>query len=60
MKQKILKIKVGEIFIKGESIPVFATAWEKKSKDGKKYYETTQVIFENEIEVPDKENKENN
>ena len=49
---KILKIKVGEVFIKdlNKSFPVFQTAFWKKSKDGKTvYYEVKEPIFIQEV-----------
>lgn len=43
---KILKIKVGEVFIDNKNYPVFQTAFEKLSKDKKtKYYQITQAVF---------------
>lgn len=50
MKQKILKIKVGEVFIGGKVKPVFVTAFEKKSKKGETYYEARQQVFVHQIE----------
>ena len=49
-KQKILKIKVGEVFINGKSHSVYKTAW----KSGK-CYELTEKIFINEVEIKPKE-----
>jgi hypothetical protein len=45
-EQKVLKIKVGEVYINGKNESVFQTAWKKKSKDGKvAYYEARYPIF---------------
>ena len=47
---KILKIKVGEVFIDGKSIPVFNTAFPKTSKDGKTvYYVVNNPVFVQEV-----------
>lgn len=47
---KILKIKVGEVFIEGKSYPVFNMAFPKTSKDGKTtYYKVEQPIFVQEV-----------
>lgn len=51
VKQKILKIKVGEAFIDGKVIPVFQTAFHKTSKAGKGYYAVTNPVFVQEIEI---------
>lgn len=56
-KVKILRIKVGEVFINKEigNKNVFMTAYKKTSKDGKtNYYETKTPIFVNEIELKEK------
>lgn len=56
MKTKVLKIKVGSVFIDGKSHDVFQEAWQKTSKDGKKvYYETKLPIWVQEVETKDKE-----
>ena len=48
--EKVLKIKVGEAYINNKSVPVFQTAWMKKSKDGKTtYYKVESPIFIQEI-----------
>lgn len=45
-EKKVLKIKVGEVYIDGKSHPVMQTAWKKVSKDGKTtYYEVRTPIF---------------
>lgn len=50
-KQKVLKIKVGEVYIDGKNYNVMQTAWKKESKDKKRiYYEIRQPIFVQEIE----------
>jgi len=46
---KILKIKVGDVFIDGKSHPVFQTAWKKTSKKGEVFYEVRNPIFIQEI-----------
>jgi len=47
---KILKIKVGEVFIDKQNYPVFQTAFEKLSKDKKtKYYEIRNAVFVQEV-----------
>jgi hypothetical protein len=47
---KILKVKVGEVFVGDKSLPVFETYFPKTSKDGKTtYYETKKVIFVQEV-----------
>lgn len=52
MKTKVLKIKVGSVFIDGNNHDVFAEAWQRKSKDGKTtFYEIRQPIFVQEIET---------
>ena len=55
MKQKVLKIKLGEAYDKdaNKNLPVYATAWQ--SKDGS--YTLTQKVFVNEVEVADKQEK---
>lgn len=53
--EKILKIKVGEVFIEGKSYPVFKTAWKRKSKEGNEYWVAEDMIFVNEIERCEKE-----
>jgi len=57
-KIKILKIKVGSVYINGKNVDVFSDAFQKTSKDGKTiYYEIRQPIFVSEIEVnKEKEN----
>jgi hypothetical protein len=48
---KILKIKVGSVYIAGKDYPVFNAAFQKKSKDGKTtYYETRNPVFVQELE----------
>ena len=56
-KLKILKIKVGNVFIDGKSIPVFQDAWEKKSKKGERYFEVRSQVFIQEIEKKKEEAK---
>ena len=51
---KILKIKVGSVYIDGKSHDVFQDAWEKTSKAGKKYYEIKLPVFVSEVEVKPK------
>lgn len=48
---KILKIKIGEAWVNNKNVPVFATAFEKLSKDKKtKYYEVRQPVFVQEVQ----------
>ena len=56
MKTKVLKIKIGEVFIDGKNYDVYQKAWQRKSKEGVIYYETKNVIFVQEVET--KEEKE--
>ncbi len=58
MKQKILKIKIGSVFINGKSHDVFTDAWEKKSKKGDIYYEMKNPIFVQEIEKKEDSNSQ--
>jgi len=45
-EKKVLKIKVGEVYIDGKNYSVMQTAWKKQSKDGKvTYYEVRTPIF---------------
>lgn len=54
---KILKIKVGEVFIDNKSYPVFTTAFPKESKDKKtKYYSITQPVFVQEVKDKTEQN----
>ena len=55
MKQKILKIKTGEVFVGGKSVPVFQTAYERKSKKGTNYYEIRNPVFVQVIDVAEKQ-----
>lgn len=43
--EKILKIKVGDVFIDGKNHPVFKTAFKKVSKKGETYYESREPVF---------------
>lgn len=54
---KLLKIKVGEVFIDKTTHPVFTTAWERKSKEGVTYYEIRTPVFVAEVEDKKKEEK---
>ena len=56
---KILKVKTGEVFIKDKAYSVFQSAWEKKSKDGKTYYEIRTPIFVQAVEKKDKPETQN-
>ncbi len=49
-KTKVLKIKVGSVYIDGKSHDVFQDAWEKVSKKGEPYYEIRSVVFISEVE----------
>ena len=51
---KLLKIKVGDVFLNGKSEPVFMTAFPKESKKGETYYEIRQPVFVQEFEPRDK------
>jgi len=42
---KILKIKIGEVYINGKAESVFTVAFQKTSKKGEVYYEIKQPIF---------------
>jgi hypothetical protein len=53
-KQKILKIKVGEVYDGKKTLPVFNTAFQKTSKDGKTYYQYSNVVFVQEVETKEK------
>ena len=53
-KQKILKIKVGDVYINGKNYPIFETAWRKESKKGGVYYEARIVAFPGEIDLKEK------
>jgi hypothetical protein len=59
VKIKALKIKIGEIWDgeKNKSIPVFQTAFEKKSKKGEQYFEIKQQIFVHEYEKKEEKQK---
>jgi len=56
-KEKILKIKVGEVFIDGKSYPVMQTAWKRTSKKGEDFFVVENQIFVNEIEKKEPEIK---
>ncbi len=55
MKQKIIKVKVGEVYVNNVNVPVFKTYWRKESKQGKVYYESREVAFPGEVEIKGKE-----
>lgn len=59
MSTKVLKIKVGSVFIDGKSHDVYQDAWAKESKDGKKYYEIRNPIFVQEVETKKSAPKQN-
>lgn len=48
--EKVLKIKVGEVYIDGKSHTVYKTAWKVKDKD---FYEVKELIFVNEVTKKD-------
>jgi len=53
---KVLKRKVGEVYIDGNTYPVMQTYWEKTSKDGKtKYFEASEPMFVNTVQEKPKE-----
>lgn len=55
---KILKIKIGEVYIDGKTHPIFNTAFPKTSKDGKTvYYTLNTPIFVQEVKEKPKEVK---
>jgi len=54
---KLLKIKIGSVFVEGKAYDVFNEAWEKEGKDGNTYYETRNPVFVNQIETKPKEEK---
>jgi len=54
--KKMLKIKVGEVYIDGKSYSVFNNAYQKTSKDGKTvYFEMRNPVFVQVIEEKKKE-----
>jgi DNA primase len=55
MKQKILKIKVGDVFIDGKNHSVMQTAFQKTSKEGNTYYVISNPVFVQEIETKKEE-----
>lgn len=55
-KIKVLKIKVGEIFLDNKNIPVFQTAWERTSKKGDTYFEVRYPVFMQEVNKKDNDN----
>jgi len=52
--EKILKVKVGEVYIDGKTHPVFSTAWKRKSKEGNDFWVIEQQVFVNEININEK------
>lgn len=50
MQQKIIKLKVGEVFIDGKNHPVMKTFFQKTSKKGETFYQATEVAFVQVIE----------
>ena len=59
METKVLKIKVGEVYINNKAHGVFQTAWKKESKDGKTtYYELRNPIFVQTVKKDDKPKRE--
>ena len=48
---KIIKIKVGDVFVKGIGYSVFTKAYERVSKSGVSYFERTEPVFVNEVEA---------
>jgi hypothetical protein len=56
--KKLLKIKVGEVYIDGKNHDVFNTAWPQTSKDGKTtYYKIVNTVFIQEIDDKPKTEK---
>lgn len=58
MKRKIVKIKIGSVFIDGQNHDVYQDAWERTSKKGQKYFELRIPMFMKEIEVPEDKDTE--
>lgn len=63
-KLRVLKIQVGTVYLDGKSHGVFQDAWEKKSKDGKTYFEIRTPVFVSSVQkkeatVKPKENLDN-
>lgn len=56
VKQKILKIKVGEVYIDKKRHPVYQTAW----KSPKGYYVLNQFITPSEVEIKEKDKQQDN
>ena len=60
MKKKILKIKVGSVYIDKKEYSVYTDAWERKDKKGNQYFEVRLPIFINEVEVKEENGEKSN
>jgi len=60
MKQKVLNVQMGTFWDqdKKKNVPVILSAYPKKAKDGKTYYQANINIFVNEMEVKDEKTEE--
>lgn len=58
VKLRILKIKVGSVFINGKNHDVFQDAWEKRDKKGNVYFEIRNPVFVQEVQTGN--NKQDN
>ena len=47
---KVLKIKVGTVYINKENHDVYQEAWQKTAKSGKVYYEIRTPVWVQEVE----------
>lgn len=54
-KTKVLKIKMGEVYVNEKTYPVYQTAWKKTSKKGETYYQMSIPIFVQEVDLKKKE-----
>ena len=54
---KLLKIKIGSVYIEGKSHDVFQDAWEKTSKEGNTYYEIRNPVFVQEVKKKEEKKK---
>ena len=52
MKKRVIKIKIGDVYINGKNHPVFTEAWEQNSKEGN-FFIIKHPVFINEVEVND-------
>ena len=54
---KIIRIKVGEVYVNNKPYSVFQKAFERKSDNGLTYHEIRMPVFSNTIEDKKKEDK---